>query len=86
MSNFKLNDSVWHRVIQIVQEAMITGVDCADLMRQVEVTQDSSQDNVLTLSPEYEQRVQEHYAKMLAEAEKLKEGQSELVNFINDNS
>lgn len=36
----KFADSIWHRVVQIVQEAMLTGVDCSDLLRQIRVEHD----------------------------------------------
>ena len=36
--SMRLNDEVWHRVIQFVQLAMLTGVDVADYLRQIRVT------------------------------------------------
>lgn len=64
----KFKDSVWHRVVQIVQEAMLTGVDCADLLRQVRVVPDETDPHVLVLSPDYERQVKEMHAKMLQQA------------------
>lgn len=67
----KLHDSVWHRVVQIVQEAMLTGVDCADLLRQVEVVQSSEKDSsdFLVLTEEYKNRVEQQHKELLSKAE-----------------
>lgn len=67
-NEMKFADSVWHRVVQIVQEAMLTGVDCADLLRQVRVVPDASDPNVLVLSAEYQKQVKEMHDKMLQQA------------------
>ena len=68
MSEQKLADGVWHRVVQIVQEAMLTGVDCADLLRQVRVQADEGDPSTLVLSPSYQKQVKEMHAKLEAEA------------------
>jgi len=67
-SQMKFSDSVWHRVVQIVQEAMLTGVDCADLLRQVRVVPDQTDPHVLVLSSEYQKQVREMHEKLLSEA------------------
>ncbi len=64
--NLALADEVWHRVVQIVQEAMLMGVDCADLLRQVRVSVGS--DGALVLTPEYKKMVASHHQKWLDEA------------------
>lgn len=71
MSEFKFSDSVWHRVVQIVQEAMLTGVDCADLLRQVRVVSDPSDSHVLILSVDYQRQVREMHEKMLQQAKDM---------------
>jgi hypothetical protein len=71
---YKLNDGVWNRVVQIVQEAMLLGVDCADLLRQVEV--EPNDDGQLSLTPEYEKMVKNHHEKLLDEADKLAQNKS----------
>ena len=68
MAEMKFKDMVWHRVVQIVQEAMLTGVDCADLLRQIRVVPDETDPHVLVLSPDYERQVKEMHTKMLAQA------------------
>lgn len=71
MSKFKLADSVSMRLVQIFQEAIMTGVDGADLLRQVELQPDESDPNVLVLSPEYRAQVAEMHAKLEAQAQEL---------------
>jgi hypothetical protein len=68
MSTLKFADSVWHRVVQIIQESMLEGVDCADLLRQVRVTSDDSDPHVLVLTPEYQIQVRDMHDKLLKEA------------------
>lgn len=76
MSEMKFADSVWHRVVQIVQEAMLSGVDCADLLRQVRVVPDETDPHVLVLSREYQRQVKEMHDKMLAQARELQASQT----------
>jgi hypothetical protein len=71
MSKFKFADSVSMRLVQIFQEAIMTGVDGADLLRQVELQPDASDPHVLVLSPEYRQQVTEMHAKLEAQAKEL---------------
>lgn len=68
MSDMKFADGVWHRVVQIVQEAMLTGVDCADLLRQVRVVPDETDSGTLILSIDYQKQVKEMHEKMLQQA------------------
>lgn len=71
MKESKIADSVWHRVVQIVQEAMLTCTDCADLLRQVRVVPDESDPHVLVLSSEYEEQVRAGHKRMLEQAKEL---------------
>ena len=72
----KFADGVWHRVVQIVQEAMLSGIDCADLLRQVRVVPDETDDHVLVLSPEYQRQVREMHEKMLKQAREIQASHS----------
>jgi hypothetical protein len=65
-----LHDTVLMRIVQIIQEAMLMGVDCVDIMRQVEVEY-SEEEGKLVLTEEYKHMVVEHHEKWLSEAEKL---------------
>lgn len=68
---YKISDSVWARVIQIVQEAIMTGTDAADIMRMVRV-EVADNDEELVLTEDYKRMVKEHYEEMLKRAEELK--------------
>lgn len=70
--NMKLDDSVLHRIVQIVQEGFLMGIDVADLMRQIQLKADPLNSNVLLLDPEYVKQVTEMHEKSLAEAAKKK--------------
>jgi hypothetical protein len=71
--SYKISDSIAMRMIQIFQEAVLLGVDGADLMRQVRLVVDESQPDTLTLDPQYEKQVAEMHEKYLKESEHLKE-------------
>lgn len=70
--SYKISDSVAMRFIQIFQEAVLLGVDGADLMRQVRLVVDDASPDTVTLCPEYEKQVAEMHKKYLDDAEKLK--------------
>lgn len=63
----KLSDSVLARFVQIIQEAMLLGVDCVDIMRQVRVVPDASDEHVLVLSEAYQQEVKQMHDKLMVE-------------------
>jgi len=72
MKDLKISDEVWHRIVQIIQEAMLEGVDCADLLRMVRVSQ-SDTTGELMLTDEYKQSVKEMHEKLLEQAKLLGE-------------
>lgn len=69
--SYKISDSVAMRFIQIFQEAVLLGVDGADLMRQVRLVVDDASPDTVTLCPDYEKQVTEMHKKYLEDAEKL---------------
>jgi hypothetical protein len=74
--SYKISDTVAMRMIQIFQEALLLGVDGADLMRQVRLVVDVNNSDTVTLDPDYEKQVAEMHKKYLDEAESLKTKQS----------
>jgi hypothetical protein len=76
MKSFKLADSVWHRVVQCVQEGLLTGTDVSDSLRQVRVVPDETDDHVLVLSADYQQQVREMHEKLLNEARAIQSQQA----------
>lgn len=73
---FKLADGVSMRLVQIFQEAIMTGVDGADLLRQVRLCPDPSDPSMLQLTPEYRQQVTDMHAKLEEQAHELQAAQS----------
>jgi hypothetical protein len=69
--SYKISDSVAMRMIQIFQEAVLLGLDGADLMRQVRLVVDTSNPDTVTLDPTYESQVAEMHKKYLSDAEKI---------------
>ena len=67
MKTYKLCDTVLARVMQIVQEAMLTGTDCVDLMRVMEVQE--SDEGVLVLTDSYKQLVKKEHDDLIKLAE-----------------
>lgn len=69
--SYKISDTVAMRFVQIFQEALLLGLDGADLMRQVRLVVDETNPDTVTLDPQYELRVKEMHEKYLADVEKL---------------
>ena len=68
----KLSDAVSLRMIQIFQEAIMTGVDGADLMRMVRLRVSDSDPETLVLDPVYVEQVKAGYERMLHQADELR--------------
>lgn len=66
--SYKISDAVAMRMIQIFQEAVIFGIDGADLMRQVRLVQDPEEPETMTLDPEYVKSVEDMHKKYAEEA------------------
>lgn len=72
-----LSDGVIARIVNIIQEAMLLGCDCVDLLRMIRVCNDSQNPLQLVLTEEYEQQVGKMHAQWLENAEKLQSEQQE---------
>lgn len=79
--SYKISDSVAMRMIQIFQEAVIFGIDGADLLRQVRLVPDPQNEGTLTLDPEYVSTVEKMHEQYLAEAAK-KQAEAELIKEV----
>lgn len=85
--SYKISDSVAMRFIQIFQEAVLMGLDGADLMRQVRLTVDPEETDTLTLDPDYKKFVEESHEKYLTDIEKKLNTNNELnIQFENSNT
>ena len=72
--NVKLNDSVIAHFVKLSQIGLLTGTDIVDHFRMVRLTLEEEE---LFLNKEYEASQEENIAKMLKEAEKIVESQSQ---------
>ena len=79
--SYKISDAVAMRMIQIFQEAVIFGVDGADLMRQVRLVSDPTEEDTLTLDPQYVAAVEASHARAVAEADAKKTGEAKNLVF-----
>jgi hypothetical protein len=70
---YKISDEVWYRVVTIIQEAMIMGIDCVDLFRMIELTTKDDDDQNLYLTKEYKNNVEKMHEKWLQEAERIRQ-------------
>jgi hypothetical protein len=66
---YKLNDNVLRRIVQIVQEGMLTGTDVADHMRMIRLTPSSDNQDSLILTDEYLEVVQGQHDTLLREVD-----------------
>lgn len=82
--NLNLSDSVLIRIVQIVQESMLLGVDACDLMRMIRLCPDDQNVNQLVLTPEYEKQVESMHEAWLSKAETLQREQQEGESLVVD--
>lgn len=81
----KLADSVLHRIIQILQEGLLLGVDVSDLMRQIRLVQATDDTGTLLMAPAYEKQVNEMHEKLLKQAEEQQNAEREKKLIIGHN-
>ncbi len=67
--SYKISDSVAMRFIQIFQEAVLMGIDGADLMRQVRLVVDPEETDTLMLDPDYKKFVKETHQQYIKDIE-----------------
>lgn len=77
----RLHDSVLHRIVQIVQEGIIMGVDVADLMRQIRLVPHTTEEDTLALDPQYLTEVERSHKVALEEAE-VKKGSAKQGDLV----
>lgn len=72
--SYKLSDNVLARIVQIVQEGFLLGVDVVDLMRLIEV-QVGPDGSSLELTEAYVKQIAQQHQQLLEDAELLKSAQ-----------
>ena len=73
----KLDDTVLVRIVQIIQEAMLTGTDCVDYMRLIELEESSENKGKLVLTEQYQEVVAREHEQLLEYADKNKPVENE---------
>jgi hypothetical protein len=72
---YKLNDNVLRRIVQIMQEGMLTGTDVADHMRMIRLTPSNDDQDSLVLTDEYLEVVQGQHDTLLREVDVVNDTQ-----------
>jgi len=72
MNEFKLSDNVLLRIVNVIQEAMLLGIDCVDILRQIRLQVDDHDVETLVLTPEYKKQVTEMHVKLEEQAVELR--------------
>ena len=68
---YKLNDNVLRRIVQIMQEGMLTGTDVADHMRMIRLTPSDEDSESLVLTEEYLETVKAQHETLLRELDNV---------------
>lgn len=68
LTGYKLADSVLHRLVQIVQEGILMGIDVADLLREIKLVPDTLNESTLVLTKGYIEHVETSHKQYLDEA------------------
>lgn len=70
-TQYSMADSTLHRLVQIVQVAMMTGVDIADPLRQIRLTHSSEDPTQLVLTQEYDLQFKAMIRKLEKQADDI---------------
>jgi hypothetical protein len=71
MTTFRLDDNVLRRMVQIMQEGMLTGTDVADHMRMIRLQSSNEETDVLILTEDYATLVSGQHEAMLQEVKDI---------------
>jgi len=69
---YKLDDTVIARIAQILQEAMLFGIDITDLMRMIELEPQDDNDK-LVMTKKYITQTEAEFTKLVDRAKELKQ-------------
>ena len=70
--SYKLSDNVLRRIVQLMQEGLLTGTDVTDHMRMIRLEENVDDKNQLVLTDEYRKIVKGQHEVMLKEVEDLR--------------
>lgn len=68
---YKLNDNVLRRIVQIMQEGMLTGTDVADHMRMIRLTPSTEDTESLVLTDDYIKMVETQHETLLRDLDNV---------------
>ena len=68
---YKLNDNVLRRIVQIMQEGMLTGTDVADHMRMIRLTPSAEDAESLVLTDDYIKLVETQHETLLRDLDNV---------------
>jgi hypothetical protein len=68
---YKLNDNVLRRIVQIMQEGMLTGTDVADHMRMIRLTPSTEDAESLVLTDDYIKLVETQHETLLRDLDNV---------------
>ncbi len=69
---YKLSDNVLRRIVQVMQEGLLTGTDITDHMRMIRLEENVDDTTQLVLTDEYKGIVENQHETMLHEIENIK--------------
>jgi hypothetical protein len=70
-NQYRMSDAVLHRLVQILQLAMLTGVDIADPLKQMRLVGSDEDPSALVLSPAYDAQFKEMISKLEKQADDI---------------
>ena len=70
--SYRLSDNVLRRVVQLMQEGLLTGTDVTDHMRMIRLEENTDDSEQLELTAEYRSIVEGQHESMLREVDELK--------------
>ena len=79
---YKLADSVLHRLVQIVQEGILMGIDVADLLREIKLVPDTLNESTLVLTKEYVEHVETSHKQYLNDVSERSQINSVKINDV----
>ena len=71
--SYKLSDNVLRRIVQLMQEGLLTGTDITDHMRMIRLEENDDDSSQLILTDEYRAIVENQHEIMLQEIEDFRE-------------
>jgi len=69
---YSLSDNVLRRIVQVMQEGMLTGTDVTDHMRMIRLTPSDDDPSKLVMTEDYQELVENQHEIMLHEIEEFK--------------